>query len=48
VGLKVACSVLWVVGDVTKSLKGGSSVSSTEAYVGDSGDSRVHTQADLE
>jgi hypothetical protein len=30
------------------SLKGGSSVSSTEAYVGDSGISHVHMQADLE
>jgi hypothetical protein len=30
------------------SLEGSSSVSSTEAYVGDSGNSHVHTQADLE
>jgi hypothetical protein len=30
------------------SLKGSSSVSSTEAYAGDSGNSHVHTQADLE
>jgi hypothetical protein len=30
------------------SLKGSSSVSSTEAYMGDSGNSHVHTQADLE
>jgi hypothetical protein len=29
-------------------LKGSSKVSSIEAYVGDSGDSHVHTQADLE
>jgi hypothetical protein len=28
-------------------LKGSSSVSFTEAYVGDSGNSHVHTQADL-
>ena len=30
------------------SLKGSSSVSYTEAYTGDSGNSRVHMQADLE
>jgi hypothetical protein len=30
------------------SLKGSSSKSSTEAYMGDSGNSRIHTQADLE
>jgi hypothetical protein len=29
-------------------LKGSSSVSSTEAYVGDSGNSHIHTKADLE
>jgi hypothetical protein len=30
------------------SLKGSSSVSSTEAYTGDSGNSCIHTQDDLE
>ena len=30
------------------SLKGGSSVSSTEAYAGDSGNTHIHMQADLE
>jgi hypothetical protein len=30
------------------SLKGGSSVPSTEAYAGESGSSGIHTQADLE
>jgi hypothetical protein len=30
------------------SLKGSSSVSSTEAYAGDSGNSHIHTQGDLE
>jgi hypothetical protein len=31
-----------------ESLKGSSSVSSSEAYMGDSGNNHVHTQADLE
>jgi hypothetical protein len=34
--------------DQNERLKGSSKVSSTEAYTGDSGDSRVHTLSDLE
>jgi hypothetical protein len=34
--------------DHNERLKGSTKVSSTEAHVGDSGESRVHTCADLE
>jgi hypothetical protein len=34
--------------DQNERLKGSSKVSSTEAYVGDSGDSRIHMSTDLE